>query len=242
MPRIRTLKPEHKQHRKIGPLSDRDYRLWVGLVTEADDAGRLVADPGQLCALVFPYHPRVTAAQLGAALDRLAALGLIRLYTVAGTRYADLPSWRDHQRISHPAPSMLPANNDSLNHPESSGAFQNPPEPSGTFMGDRKGSERRGTDRKGGESEGRGSVHRVIHNQAVDHSTLAPPTDPPPAGLLPQSSDPPTGADALPLADLVAAASAKASTKAATRVAQLRTAEGKPTPPPPPQENAQPAW
>ena len=41
MPRIRTLKPEHRQHRKLGPLDHLTYRLWVGMILEADDAGRL---------------------------------------------------------------------------------------------------------------------------------------------------------------------------------------------------------
>jgi hypothetical protein len=108
MPRIRSLKPEHKTHRKVGPLSDRQYRLWVGMITEADDEGRLVADAEQLRALIFAYQPRTTAAHIAADLDRLSAVGLIRLYVVNDTTYADLPSWRDHQRVERPSPSKLP--------------------------------------------------------------------------------------------------------------------------------------
>ena len=48
MPRIRSLKPEHKQHRRVGMLTDLQYRLWVGLITEADDDGRLVGNTSQL--------------------------------------------------------------------------------------------------------------------------------------------------------------------------------------------------
>ena len=127
MPRIRSLKPEHKQHRKIGPLSDRQYRLWVGLITEADDAGRVVADPEQLRTLVFAYHPRVHARDVQTALEQLASTGLIRLYLFRDTQYADLPSWHDHQRISHPSISKYPSFNDSLNAPETS---LSTPEPS----------------------------------------------------------------------------------------------------------------
>lgn len=113
MPRIRSLKPEHRTHRKVGRLSDRAYRLWVGMILEADDEGRLIADAGELRLLVFGYHPGVTDASIETSLEVLAKPRLIRLYTVNGTRYADFPSWRDHQRIDRPTPSRLPSYEDS---------------------------------------------------------------------------------------------------------------------------------
>ena len=115
MARIRTLKPEHKQHRKIGILSDAEYRLWVGMLTEADDDGRLVADPEQLRALVWGYHPDVRSEHVAAHLCTLAAKGLLILYRGgprhARTQYAAFPSWRDHQKLDrhHYTPSRLPA-------------------------------------------------------------------------------------------------------------------------------------
>ncbi len=111
MPRIRTVKPEIHSHRKTGPLSDRDFRVFLGLITQADDEGRLVAEPAQLRAVLFAYHPRVRLADVADALGRLAALALIQLYAVAGVRYAWLRSWADHQRIHkhHWTPSKLPA-------------------------------------------------------------------------------------------------------------------------------------
>lgn len=110
VPRIRTLKPEHKVHRKVGPLSDRAYRLWVGLITEADDEGRLVGDVAQLRALIFPYHP-MTRARLEAAVAELAATGLIQRYVCQGIPYVSFPSWRDHQKqdAQHFRPSKLPS-------------------------------------------------------------------------------------------------------------------------------------
>ena len=75
----------------------------------------------------------------------------------------------------------------------------------------------------------------------VDKSTLASPTDPPPAGLLPQSAQASNVDQPLPLADLVAAASARATLTAAQRVKALRAAEGKASPPDPP-EDVHPAW
>ncbi len=109
MPRIRMLRPEHRQHRKVGPLSDREYRLWIGMISEADDYGRLVwPHAAQLRVLTFPYHPKVTTAHVEAAVLALATVGLIALYEVGGVRYACFPSWGDHQKPKFPSKPKLP--------------------------------------------------------------------------------------------------------------------------------------
>lgn len=108
MPRIRTLKPEHRQHRKVGKLSDRTYRLWVGMLCEADDDGRLICDAEHLRVTVFGYHPRVSSQAVEGAVQELSGAGLIRTYTVEGVRYADFPSWEDHQVINKRRKSQLP--------------------------------------------------------------------------------------------------------------------------------------
>jgi hypothetical protein len=113
MPRIRSLKPEHRQHRKVGPLSDREYRLWVGMICEADDQGRLVADPRQLRVLIFGYQ-QITDDDVEEAIQKLTKVGLIDLYEVDKVRYANFPSWHDHQRINRPTPSKLPAQSASV--------------------------------------------------------------------------------------------------------------------------------
>ncbi len=108
MPRIRTIKPEALQHRKIGRRSIWARWLWLGIVTQADDEGRLVADPGQLRLLAFGYDEDMTLARVSDLLAELAETGLIVLYEVKGVPYAALPSWNDHQRIDKPKSSKLP--------------------------------------------------------------------------------------------------------------------------------------
>jgi len=121
MPRIRTIKPEAPQHRKVGRLSDRQFRIWATCITQADDEGRLVCDPEQVRVWAFAYHPDVTTEIVEDAIQAIAQTGLMKLYEVDFIRYVWFPSWRDHQRISHPTPSKLPA------PPEDSGGFQNLP-------------------------------------------------------------------------------------------------------------------
>src|SRR5262245_1461323 len=108
MPRIRTLKPEHKAHRKVGPLGHFDYRLWVGMLPAPANVGRPVAGPAQLRIIVFAYHPDVTVENVEAGLVRLADTALIHRYEVKNVRYAVFPSWHDHQVIDRWTPSTLP--------------------------------------------------------------------------------------------------------------------------------------
>ena len=143
MPRIRSFKPEAPQHRKVGRLSIPARWLWFVMVTQADDEGRLVADPGQLRLAAFGYD-RMTDGAVMKLAEEIAATGLVRLYRVDGVPYADFPSWTDHQRVDHPAKSKLP----SFQHSE------NPREDSRGLARNPGGSEGSGRDRKGGEGSG----------------------------------------------------------------------------------------
>lgn len=131
MPRIRTLKPEALQHRKVGRLSDRAFRLWIACLTQADDHGRLLIDVEQLRVLTWGYHPGVRLPAVRGALAEIAGAGLIRLWDGPdGQRYACFPSWGDHQRVQHPSPSTLPEppplpDQTLMNVHEHSGAFMN---------------------------------------------------------------------------------------------------------------------
>ncbi len=151
-PRIRTIKPEALQHRKVGRLTDREFRLWVGMITQADDEGRLVADAGQLRAWFFGFWREVSEDDVETALAAIAGLELIRLYDVDGVRYASFPSWDDHQMINRPTPSRLPA-------PPLHGAFHEP-SLSPHSGSDRIGKDQIGKDTIGGEVLGGGPTTR----------------------------------------------------------------------------------
>ena len=153
MARIRSLKPEHKQHRKIGPLSDRQYRLWVSLVTESDDEGRFIAEAEQLRILTWGFHPDVTVEDCEAALQHLATVKLIRLYHKGGVRYGVFPSWLDHQRINRPTPSRLPPS-PTPHRVRREPSVSTPRELSEDSQ--RIGGDRKGKDRSGSEGRGHG--------------------------------------------------------------------------------------
>lgn len=83
----------------ISALTDFEFRLWVGLITQADDAGRGDARPAIIKGRVFPLRERVTAKDIDAAIHGLADKGCVSLYNVGGKPYFCFPTWGEHQRI-----------------------------------------------------------------------------------------------------------------------------------------------
>jgi hypothetical protein len=159
------------------------------MILESDDEGRLSADSEQLRASIFPYR-RTKMPSIPVALQKLASVGLVRLYHAAPSAddaaripdplYAELHDWADHQRIhkNHFTPSKLPIPQVILRDvPDLSRTSPGPVPP------DRIGSERNGSDRKGGESEGRepdpaGALHGAPSQAPKQNSQANPDTQP----------------------------------------------------------------
>lgn len=100
---------------KIALLSDFEFRLWVGLITIVDDAGRGDARPAIIKGKVFALRERTTIKDIEQALHGLAAKGCVSLYTVGGKPYFWFPTWSEHQRIRDCKPKYPPPDdNDTL--------------------------------------------------------------------------------------------------------------------------------
>ena len=95
----RIIKESTFSSEKIAQLTDFEFRLWVGLITQADDAGRGDARPAIIKGRVFPLRDRVTVKDIDAAIHGLAAKGCVSLYEVGGKPYFLFPTWGEHQRV-----------------------------------------------------------------------------------------------------------------------------------------------
>lgn len=116
MARIRTVKPSIWTDERFIRLS-RDARLLcIGMISHADDEGRLLATATRLAGDIFPADD-LKPAQVLRWRAEVERTGMVRIYTVGGVEYAVFPRWKKHQRISKPQPSTLPgpeqARNDS---------------------------------------------------------------------------------------------------------------------------------
>lgn len=78
---------------KIASLTDFEFRLWVCLITQADDLGRGDARPAIIKGTVFPYRERLTNKDIDTSLQALAAKGCVSLYTVDGKPYFKIEEW-----------------------------------------------------------------------------------------------------------------------------------------------------
>lgn len=106
-PRIRSLKPECWQDEALGSVS-RDARLlFVGLITQADDSGRLKAATALVRSQIFPYDADLPLETVDGWLSELHAAGLISLYQAGSRTYAALGGWHN-QKVDHAKESEIP--------------------------------------------------------------------------------------------------------------------------------------
>lgn len=110
--RIRSIKPEMFTDEKFIELSARAQLMFIGLISYADDEGRFAADvrqiAGALCLGRLADDAKATLSAVEAEMAEIADAGMLRLYTVEGRRYGDLPGWSNHQRVDKPQPSEYP--------------------------------------------------------------------------------------------------------------------------------------
>jgi hypothetical protein len=120
--RIRTIKPELREHQPFASLTDGAARLFLALYTIADDEGRCPAGAAFLGGAVFFARPRA-AHVVGQLIGELERASLIATYLADGSPYLNICGWHEkgsvtHQRIEKPQPARYPAPtlNDSRTH------------------------------------------------------------------------------------------------------------------------------
>jgi hypothetical protein len=106
MPRIRTVKPEFWQDEKLASLDPLTRLVFLGLISMADDAGRLVDNVKLIDGFLFPE----TADTSRDPLDTLARSSRIcRYISASGQRLIQISNWERHQKVDHPNKYTLPA-------------------------------------------------------------------------------------------------------------------------------------
>ena len=112
-PRIRTIKPELFRWEPFGRLPDQLQVLFCGLVSMADDDGRLQELPLAIIGHVFPYK-RISPRRVTVMIATLGRGGLVQRYEAGGERLLSIVGWHEHghplyQRINRRTDSRLPA-------------------------------------------------------------------------------------------------------------------------------------
>src|SRR5579862_7498417 len=140
--RIRSIKPEIWLSPQVMNLSHGARLLFIGLITQADDEGRGSADPRRLKAAIFGGDDAVTTTTVAEWLAQISGQGLATFYdgNGHGSLYS-LPTFRDHQYVSHPKNSGYPAPPQQVNTSDyRNGTGTTPPDRSCARPGGSEGS------------------------------------------------------------------------------------------------------
>lgn len=100
---------------EFGSLTDKAKLLYTGMITLADDEGRVKANPAYLNSLIFPYDKNHSNTQVAYDLSSLVECKLIGIYKIDDKQYAYHPNWNNYQflrkdrmkRSSIPSPTLV---------------------------------------------------------------------------------------------------------------------------------------
>lgn len=98
MPRIRTIKPEFWADEKMAPLPPIDRLVFLGLISMADDGGRMLDNIRVIDAFIFP-ETSDSARESIATLSRMRRIR--RGITPSGQRVIQIVGWK-HQKVDKP--------------------------------------------------------------------------------------------------------------------------------------------
>lgn len=108
MARKRMLDPSIWADEDFNNLSSEAKILFIGIISNADDEGRLPGNSLYLTANIFPFAgmTKTTADKLrNEVLERMKS---VALYEVDGKEYLQLKKWDDYQSINRPTSSKYP--------------------------------------------------------------------------------------------------------------------------------------
>lgn len=94
---------------KLGTMSPIVRLLFMGLISNSDDEGRLVGHPALVKSIVFPYDIDVSIQQVEEYLQQIHEKGLIQIYSVNNQTYIQVNKFKKYQKINRPTPSQLPS-------------------------------------------------------------------------------------------------------------------------------------
>lgn len=105
MPRIRTIKPEMFQDEKLAVLAPMHRFVWIGLISMADDKGRLLDNLKTIDAFIFPF----TEESSRDSIEKLASMSRLLRYTAqSGQKLLQIVNWHLHQKVDKASAYCLP--------------------------------------------------------------------------------------------------------------------------------------
>jgi hypothetical protein len=110
MARKRMIDPSFWDDLNVAKLSIPARLCFIGMVSNADDEGRIEADPRYIKRAVFGFDDDLTSSDITGYLAEIetSCPGVV-FYQVDGRALASFSKWKQYQYIQKPQPSRLPA-------------------------------------------------------------------------------------------------------------------------------------
>lgn len=105
------MKPTIWESEQVAEVSLKARLTFIGLITQADDDGRLKGSPRRIKGQLFRYDD-TTAEEVNELLTELAVNELIIRFENGGKQFIELPTWHQHQKINRKTDSVLPSHSD----------------------------------------------------------------------------------------------------------------------------------
>ena len=91
MPSRRMIHPDFWRSESMAQLTREQRLLFLGIVSNADDQGRLNAHPSLIRSDIFPFEDE-PLDKISADIEAIAATGSLLLYDVNGRSYIQIPN------------------------------------------------------------------------------------------------------------------------------------------------------
>lgn len=102
------IDPAFWRSESIAQLNETQRLLFIGIISNADDQGRMSAHPALVRSDVYPYDDK-SLEEIESNLQAIVNVGSIMLYEVDDKRYLQIPNWWEYQKPQWAYPSKLPS-------------------------------------------------------------------------------------------------------------------------------------
>lgn len=109
------ISPDIWQDKWFGELSHTEQIFFIGIISNCDDEGRILAEAPYLRSRIFIYQD-MPLENINSMVEKFIKTNAnICCYTANGSRYICLLTWSKYQKPDHASPSVIPAPPQSMN-------------------------------------------------------------------------------------------------------------------------------
>jgi len=105
--RKRMIDPNFWQSEDVSKLTVFARYFFIGMMSNADDEGKGIANANYLKSIIFPYDD-MRVAEVDKALSEISHNTSVQIYVFKGKRYYKFNNWSKWQKVDHPIKSIIP--------------------------------------------------------------------------------------------------------------------------------------